>query len=315
MRVPSPVTGGPTTLWGKIDSGPLIERYRADLGLEVADYLKGRERLDIYECQDTGFRFFARELAGEAAFYDQLWKRENPNSHRPTEGRDDWNFALDQIRPGERVLDVGAAGGEFVARAAEIADAEGIDESAEGCRVARDKGLNVHCTSATDFAAANPGAFDKVIASQVLEHVYDVAGFVTALKDLLKPGGKMILAVPNNEPYYVGWAKYDPLNNPPHHIGHWNEASLRKMAEHFGLTVEQVAYLGSPDRFTLQVYRRAAYLAKIPRAPRRLTKDDWTKLTAAAPVAFILTVGRRMVETTYAYGYVSIVLRKAPLGD
>ena len=120
----------------------------------------------------------------------------------------------------------------------------------------------------------------------------------------------MILSVPNNEPYYAGWAKYEPLNNPPHHIGLWNEASLRKMAAHFSLEVERVVYLGSPDRFTLQVYRRAAHLAGITKGPRQLTKWDWIKLVLAAPAGALLTVAKRTRGSSFAHGYLSVILRK-----
>jgi SAM-dependent methyltransferase len=310
--IPSPVTGAPAIPCDGVETQAVIERYRYDWGLEVANRLGGRRRLDIYRCSDTGYRFFhPRELAGEADFYDEFWALENPTVHRP-EGawRDDWQFALEQLKPEDRVLDVGCAEGAFIARAGEVAQLEGIDENAEGCHIARARGLKVSCTSVRDFADSHRGAYDKVVASQVLEHVYDVAGFIGSLKDLLRPGGEMILSVPNNQPYYAGWAKYEPLNNPPHHIGLWNEESLRKMAGHFGLEVERVAYLGAPDRLALQIYRRAAHLAGISRGPRQLTRGDWIKLVLAAPLGTLLTLVRRLRGASFAYGYISVVLRR-----
>lgn len=310
--ISSPVTGGPAAYCDRVAAAPLIDRYRFDWGLDVAGHLHGYRQLDIYRCEDTGYRFFhPRELAGEAQFYDQFWALDNPTIHRPKNAwRDDWQFALEQLEPEDRVLDVGCAEGAFISRAGEVARLEGIDENAEGCRIANERGLNVSCTSVTDFAASHRDAYDKVVASQVLEHVFDVAGFIQALKDLLRPGGEMILSVPNNQPYYAGWAKYEPLNNPPHHIGLWNEESLRKMARHFGLEVERVAYLGAPDRFALQVYRRAAHLAGIARGPRQLTWSDWIKLAITAPAGALLTLARRMRRSNFAYGYLSVILRK-----
>ena len=255
--------------------------------------------------------FYPPSLAGEAEFYDEFWALENPNIHRPKGVmRDDWKYALDRIQPNERLLDVGCAEGAFLEHASKVAIAEGIDENDEGCRLARSSGLKATCASVTDFAQWHPEAFDAVVASQVLEHVYDVATFMNGLIRLVRPGGRLVLSVPNNEPYYVGWTKYDPLNNPPHHIGMWNEASLRKMARHFDLAVDEVGHLGAPDRFTLQVYRRAAYLADVTKAPNQLDWKSWLRIGLAAPIALVLTLKERVLGSTSNHAYVSVVLRK-----
>lgn len=311
--VVSPVTGGAAFLCDQFVSRDIIERYRDDWGLDVAEHFAGRHSLSLYQCKDTGYRFFhPPSLAGEASFYDQFWALENPTVHRPTDaGRNDWQFALERIGSGQRILDVGAADGAFVQRAGEIASAEGIDENEAGCRIAQAKGLKVSCAPVGSFADANPEAFDFVVASQVLEHVYDVAGFMTALKRLVKPAGRVIVSVPNNQPYYVGWAKYEPLNNPPHHIGLWNEASLRAMAKELGFTVQEVGFLGEPARFTVQVFRRAAFLTKVSRAPRQLRPADWARIAIAAPIALVGALFERVTHSTSRYAYLGVVLQKA----
>lgn len=312
QNVTSPVTQGRASPCDRFQTAAIIDRYRNDWKLDVADHFNGMDELSLYRCEATGYRFFhPPSLAGEAAFYDAFWALDDPHVHRP-EGawRDDWQFALERIGKGERVLDVGCADGAFVERAGQIAQAEGLDENEKGCRLAQSKGLNVTCAAVADFARLHAGAFDTVTASQVLEHVYDVAGFITALKQLVRPGGRLILSVPNNEPYYVGWTKYEPLNNPPHHIGLWNAASLRRMAEHFGLAVEEVGHLGAPDRFTLQVYRRAAILASVWKAPNQLQLGDWVKIIGASPFALVTTLKERLAGSTSNHAYVSIVLRK-----
>lgn len=310
--VTSPVTGGRARLCDEFRTADLIARYRNDWGLDVADHFEGVHKLSLFLCKDSGYRFFhPPSLAGEAAFYDRFWALEDPTIHRPRGAiRDDWQFALERLRPGEKALDVGCAEGAFMEHAQQIAEIEGIDENAEGCRIARRNGLSANCSTVTDYAAAKAGAYDVVVASQVLEHVYDVAAFINGLKALVRPGGRVILSVPNNQPYYAGWSKYEPLNNPPHHIGLWNEKSLRNMAGHFGLIVDEVAYLGTTDRFALQVFRRAAHLVDVTRAPDQLRFGDWIRIAIAAPLALLLTARERVVRSTCNYAYLSIVLSK-----
>ncbi|MDP3734347.1 MAG: NAD-dependent epimerase/dehydratase family protein, partial [Nanoarchaeota archaeon] len=41
------------------------------------------------------------------------------------------------------------------------------------------------------------GQFDVVIARHILEHAYDLAGFIAALKELIAPGGYLVIEVPD----------------------------------------------------------------------------------------------------------------------
>lgn len=48
-----------------------------------------------------------------------------------------------------------------------------------------------------DLGAAKPASFDKIFIFFVLEHIGDPMGFLGALKRLLKPGGQLLVEVPN----------------------------------------------------------------------------------------------------------------------
>lgn len=103
----------------------------------------------------------------------------------------------------------------------------------EKCRA---QGLNVHLGSIQSFAVDHAESFDTVCFLQVLEHIYEAGSFLKSALSVLKPGGRLILAVPNNEPYYRRYDKYSTWNLPPHHVGYWDRPSLEAMASHFGLT-------------------------------------------------------------------------------
>src|SRR5215210_4844343 len=63
--VPSPVTGGATRVVDAFDVAAIIDRYRRDWNLDVADHFAGRTSIYLYQCEETGYRFFhPQSLAG-----------------------------------------------------------------------------------------------------------------------------------------------------------------------------------------------------------------------------------------------------------
>jgi SAM-dependent methyltransferase len=100
-----------------------------------------------------------------------------------------------------RVLDVGCGTGAYLtcplgALFPEI-EIVGTDDDAASLRHAESTPHppNVTFVSAGEIA---PGqVFDMVIASEVLEHVDDPSGFLAALAGRMRPGGRLIVTVPN----------------------------------------------------------------------------------------------------------------------
>jgi SAM-dependent methyltransferase len=72
--------------------------------------------------------------------------------------------------------------------------------------------------------------FDRVIASEVLEHIDDDAAALAELARVLKPGGTMAVTVPAWLPERVCWALADEYHAPAVPGGHvriYREAELR----------------------------------------------------------------------------------------
>jgi SAM-dependent methyltransferase len=59
------------------------------------------------------------------------------------------------------------------------------------------------------------GAFDRVICSEVLEHIPDDLGAMGELARVLRPGGTMAITVPRFGPEIVNWALSDAYHNVP----------------------------------------------------------------------------------------------------
>lgn len=72
--------------------------------------------------------------------------------------------------------------------------------------------------------------FDRVIASEVLEHIPDDMAAVAELARVLKPGGTMAVTVPSWLPERICWALSDQYHAPHVEGGHvriYSEAELR----------------------------------------------------------------------------------------
>ena len=59
------------------------------------------------------------------------------------------------------------------------------------------------------------GTFDRVIASEVLEHIPDDEAAMAELARVLRPGGTMAVTVPRCGPEFVNWALSDEYHDVP----------------------------------------------------------------------------------------------------
>lgn len=105
--------------------------------------------------------------------------------------------AVSRATNGRRLLDVGAARGSFVALAtARGWDAQGVELAADAASIARDThGLPVATGTITDVAGDQQ--FDVITIWDVLEHVTDVAGTLSAAHARLAPGGAVLITTDN----------------------------------------------------------------------------------------------------------------------
>ncbi len=85
-----------------------------------------------------------------------------------------------------------------------------------------------------------PGAFDCVVACEVMEHVEDDLGFLRKIHESLRPGGQAIISVPAKARY---WSVHDELVG---HLRRYEKAELLVKAEQAGFTNLQVISYGYP---------------------------------------------------------------------
>lgn len=238
MRSPSsPVTDGPCHVVASRPVDEIAALYQATFGIDIRSSFRGLDKIKLCQCVETGYRFYyPHDVAGDPTFYETLYSRqENRSWSYQTEK---WEFertlALMQNSVSD-LLDVGSGAGDFLMLAENHAAARtGLETSPFGLAEAKRKGLTVLDRTIEDYAAENPGQHDMITAFQVLEHIPDVRGFITSCIHALKPGGQLVVAVPNNGGF-VGKQMDLPLNMPPHHVGLWDRESLGNIAGVFDL--------------------------------------------------------------------------------
>jgi SAM-dependent methyltransferase len=124
------------------------------------------------------------------------------------------------ISPGAFVLDVGCGGGRHtfaclkagahvVALDAQRAEIEGVAGMVDALRGAGEVACGTRHGGVVADATRLPFAdasFDRVIASEVLEHLRDDEAAIAELARVLRPGGRAALSVPAAGPERANWA-------------------------------------------------------------------------------------------------------------
>jgi SAM-dependent methyltransferase len=259
----------------------IVSEYKRALDIDVSGYFEGHPEIAIYECATTGFRFFyPAAIFADAKFYALLQSKAALCYYR--EWQWEHEMALRALTPQSTVLEVGCGTGSFLRTLTTKGfDVAGLELNDAAVDVCRQQGLTVYNELLESHRSQHSGQYDAVCAFQVLEHVYDVRSFINECLTCLKRGGKLIVAVPNNNPYLFKYDKYHALNLPPHHAGLWNSAAFQKLPDFFPLEVDEITVEPLYERrYFLDVFikhfdlwRTRALLAKLP--PELVTAMLW----------------------------------------
>lgn len=179
------------------------------------------------------------------------------------------------------LLDVGCAGGElaalFAARGWRVHGAEGEPALVEAARA---RGVDARAVDLDRAPLPWPaGAFDAVVAAEVIEHVVDTDHLLAEMARVLRPGGALVITTPNLASLenrlrlllgrYPMWMDIGVKGTG--HLRYYTPRMLRHHLAQHGLRVER--HVGNwvpliPQRFLDD--RRAPWLA--------VTGDWWPSL-------------------------------------
>lgn len=136
---------------------------------------------------------------------------------------------IDSFKSSDKtVLDIGAGTGDFLVACKNHGwKVEGVEPSTKANEIAS---LKLAVNLKSDITDLVEQQYDVITMWHVLEHVPNLTTYISQVRELLKPNGTLIVAVPNHESYdaeYYGkfWAAYDV----PRHLWHFSQKSIEKL--------------------------------------------------------------------------------------
>jgi len=146
-----------------------------------------------------------------------------------------------QVPSRSRILEIGVRDGSFGAAATREYEYVGIDRAPAAARIARAKGLEVYCSTLSGFVNTGP-AFDAITLFHVFENMPDPHDALARMKELLKPGGALLLTTFDTEGLlYLISERIRMAHNFRTHLILYSRSALIELLEHSGFEIVSVA--------------------------------------------------------------------------
>ena len=210
--------------------------------VRLKDYFLSQEEFDIIECQNCGLLFTAPrpapDVIGKYYQSDEYYShQENKKGFVPKvyemvktlNVKNKVNMALQGLTKG-KLLDIGCGVGDFLCGVkAKGWDVMGIEPS-DAAKDLAEKRLGFRPLAPVDSTSLEDASFDVITLWHVLEHVDDLKFQTSEIVRLLKPGGRLVIALPNYQSFdcqYFNdkWAAWDV----PRHLNHFSPDTLRSI--------------------------------------------------------------------------------------
>lgn len=161
------------------------------------------------------------------------------------------------------MLDAGCGTGQMLKMLQQRGKAVGLDLSREAIMFASSRDArNLVLGSVTNPPFAS-GTFDVAFALDVIEHVDDDRAILQGLREVVRPGGALVVTVPA---FQSLWSDHDKIN---HHRRRYRRRQMRKVLQSAGFEIERITYCNTLLFPIVYVIRRLQALAR-----RYRPKDD-----------------------------------------
>ncbi len=252
-------------------------------------------------CPECGFLFQPSRASAEeearrydAGYFEEYAERGGGEGHyddddaqRRLEARARVRFVGRWAPPGA-LIEIGAASGYFIdAARTQGWSAEGVEPAGDMALRARERGLPVRQgTLATAAQSMEP--VDLLCAWHVLEHLPEPRAAVGLMRRLLRPGGRLVLELPNVASVLAArrttrWLHLDPGA----HVAHYGPRQVRQLLSAGGFDVDHLEtfsmreFVSSPTKRALHVVRDTVVL-RTPAATHP-TRHELMRVVARRP--------------------------------
>lgn len=146
---------------------------------------------------------------------------------------------LRRIQPSQRwreILDVGCGDGLFFPLLREFGEVEGVEPFSDLLDPQNPDRSRIHnCAFDENFQPRKQ--YSLILMLDVLEHLENPAGALKHVRELLEPGGTVLITVPA---FMVLWTNHDEIN---HHFTRYTKSELRRISANAGLDTLEDRYI------------------------------------------------------------------------
>lgn len=187
------------------------------------------------------------------------------------------------VAPRARLLEVGVRDASFASAAMRDYEYVGIDRATATARAARSRGLEVYCSTLTNFVNTGP-SFDAVALFHVFENMADPHDALARVKDLLKPGGVLMLTTFDTEGLlYLLTERRRIAQSFRTHVILYSRSALIELLEHSGFEIASI----TPDL----EYRDHKFLRHILAARNPIVSAPLRALLSVLPDPLLVSSG------------------------
>lgn len=207
--------------------------------IELKDYFLTKEDFKIIECPKCGLLYTTPRPSSDVI--GKYYKSEEYYSHQQNKKglipkiyefvksfniKNKSSLAIGGLEKGA-LLDIGCGVGDFLVHVKSKGWAvQGIEPSADAKTIAELR-LGFLPKDPSEYASLKDGTFDVITLWHVLEHIDDLHFQISEIYRLLKPKGRLVIALPNFQAYDCQyykdkWAAWDV----PRHLNHFSSDTL-----------------------------------------------------------------------------------------